>query len=1156
MAQNMYTTTDSPSDTPSSSASSSSPLDPSVPRRPPPETFAPLFATQKKKYKPVAKKTKPISTALPEKFHIVRNIIGDPLENMPALDPNPPPFKPTGRYTEERRAALDASHPDFLQPAERDLMHDFMCKQEAGFAWTDNEHGYFRKDFFPPVEIPTVPHVPWVEKNIPIPPGIYNEVCAIIRRKLDAGTYEPSNSSYRGKWFCVLKKDGKSLRIVHSLEPLNAVTIKHSGVVPIPDHLAEQFAGRACRAMLDLYVGYDECYIAESSRDLTTFQTPFGLLRLVTLPMGWTNSVPVFHDDVTYILQPEIPHITIPYIDDVPVKGPPTRYILPDGSYEAIPENPGIRRFIWEHFQNLNRIVQRMKYCHGTFSGHKLTVCAPEIIVLGHRCTYEGRLPDESRVATIRNWGPCKTLSDVRAFLGTVGVLRIFIRNFAHRAHHLVQLTRKDTPFEFGPLQQKAQDDLKQAVLESPALRPIDYTSPVPVLLAVDTSYIAVGFFLCQCDAENPRKRYYSRFGSICLNDHETRFSQPKLEIYGLFRALRSLRLYIIGVRNLVVEVDARYIKGMLANPDIAPSASINRWIISILTFHFILVHVPGSRHGPDGLSRRPRQPDDQDEPDDEDFDNWIDRLHGFLHLINDPRRSRTFRSRDYPQLSIFASDSSPVTEDSHDLSEEETHTSFDTSSQTYDLVPRSDLAHSDDNKLILVRKWHNGLQRPPNLSDAEYSTFLRYCVEFFVDSDNLWRKNSHGAHKIVVLPSRRMEVMRSVHDDIGHKGFYATRATIMERFWWPHMHSDIVWFIRTCHLCQLRQTRQILIPPVVATPAPLFAKVYIDTMHMPPSSSFKYIVQGRCSLTQYPEFRMLRSENARSIGDWIFEDILCRWGSIREIVTDNGPAFLKALEYISKRYHINHIRISGYNSRANGLVEHLHFDVRQSLFKAVDGDRKRWSSVAHTVFWAECITIRKRMGCSPYFAITGSHPLIPLDISEATYLQPPPSSVLSTTDLIARRTIALQKCSEDINKLYSSVYNARRIAAVRFEKKHRHTIRDFNFQRGDLVLIRNTQIEKSLNRKMKPRYLGPLIILSRNRGTAYILCELDGSVIDRPIASFRVIPYFARKSIPIPDNFIDIDTARLRELENSEEIDDNIPVDTQDNDSDSDSDA
>src|SRR5436190_4855479 len=142
-----------------------------------------------------------------------------------------------------------------------------------------------------------------------------------------AGVYEPSNSSYRSRWFTVVKKDGKSLHIVHSLEPLNEVTIAHSGVPPLPEHLAEQFGGRACGAMLDLYVGYDERLIAPTSRDLTTFQTPYGAMRLVTLPMGWTNSVPIFHDDVTFILQPEIPHITIPFIDDVPVKGPATRYI-------------------------------------------------------------------------------------------------------------------------------------------------------------------------------------------------------------------------------------------------------------------------------------------------------------------------------------------------------------------------------------------------------------------------------------------------------------------------------------------------------------------------------------------------------------------------------------------------------------------------------------------------------------------------------------------------------------------------------------------------------------------------------------------------------------------------------------------------------------
>jgi hypothetical protein len=251
-------------------------------------------------------------------------------------------------------------------------------------------------------------------------------------------------------------------------------------------------------------------------------------------------------------------------------------------------------------------------------------------------------------------------------------------------------------------------------------------------------------------------------------------------------------------------------------------------------------------------------------------------------------------------------------------------------------------------------------------------------------------------------------------------------------------------------------------------------------------------------------------------------------------MVTDNGSAFLKALAYLAKRYKVNHIRISGYNSRANGIAERAHFDVRQSLFKAVDGDEKRWAFGAYSTFWAERVTTRRRMGCSPYFAVTGSHPLIPLDISEATYLQPPPDSVLSTTDLVARRAIALQLRSDDLATLHSRVYKARLKAALDFEKKHATTIRDYDFKRGALVLIRNTTIEKHLNRKMKPRYLGPLIVISRNYGGAYIVCELDGSVLHRPIAAFRVIPYFPRSSITLPDSFIDIDTKRLREMESS----------------------
>src|SRR5712691_4703337 len=170
----------------------------------------------------------------------------------------------------------------------------------------------------------------------------------------------------------------------------------------------------------------------------------------------------------------------------------------------------------------------------------------------------------------------------------------MFILHFAKRANPLVKLTRKNVPFEFSLEQKAAQEDLKQALLNSPALRPINYSIDSPVVLAVDTSSIAVSFYLCQADTENPKKRYFARFGSIVLNEQEQHFSQPKLELYGLFRALCAYKIFIVSVWNLIVEVDTRYIRGILNNPDIAPFASLNRWIVSILTFHFKLRHVPG----------------------------------------------------------------------------------------------------------------------------------------------------------------------------------------------------------------------------------------------------------------------------------------------------------------------------------------------------------------------------------------------------------------------------------------------------------------------------------------------------------------------------------------------------------------------------------
>lgn len=202
-----------------------------------------IHLTAKKKYKPVALKTKPVLADLPEKYRIVRNIKGDPLATLPVLTPNPPKFEPYGRYTQERKELFEVNNCGFLFPAEMDLLHHFMILHQDGFAWTDNERGHFREDFFPPVEMPVIPHKPWVLRNHPIPPGIHGKVCDTMSSKVQAGVFETSSSPYRSKVHYVPKKNGIDIRIVQCLEPLNKVTIQHSGVPPFTEQLAEHFAG-------------------------------------------------------------------------------------------------------------------------------------------------------------------------------------------------------------------------------------------------------------------------------------------------------------------------------------------------------------------------------------------------------------------------------------------------------------------------------------------------------------------------------------------------------------------------------------------------------------------------------------------------------------------------------------------------------------------------------------------------------------------------------------------------------------------------------------------------------------------------------------------------------------------------------------------------
>ena len=102
----------------------------------------------------------------------------------------------------------------------------------------------------------------------------------------------------------------------------------------------------------------------------------------------------------------------------------------------------------------------------------------------------------------------------------------------------------------------------------------------------------------------------------------------------------------------------------------------------------------------------------------------------------------------------------------------------------------------------------------------------------------------------------------------------------------------------------------------------------------------------------------------------------------------------------------------------------------------------------------------------------------MPLDIAEATYLCPPLTSEVSTQELLVYHARQLQKWPDDLNRIHGKVYKTRLNTVHRFEERFHNSIRDIRFMKGDLVLVRNNKIDMELDRKMKPRYIGPMVVI------------------------------------------------------------------------------
>ncbi|GBG75359.1 hypothetical protein CBR_g19991 [Chara braunii] len=476
------------------------------------------------------------------------------------------------------------------------MMVELMKRRHHAYAFSDEERDRLDVDKISMIRIHTMPHEPWNMRGARYPnPDKEKKVVDYLDGKISTHVADYSSGPYASPWFCFIKPDG-TLRWVQDLQRLNAVTVRDAGGLPNADALSESCAGRPIISLIDLYPGYDQFSVYLPDRPVTAMHTPRGLIYMNVAPQGWTNAVAMVQRAMIRVMQSVSPHITQPYIDDLAMKGPAVK--------ESDEVSPEVRRFVWEHIQDLEKILSLIEEHNLTASGAKSKHCMREATILGFVCSERGRRPDVKKTDKITEWPVLfHSVTDDRSFLGTCGFWRAFVKNFAAKTEHLRKLVRQDHKWVWGEEQEEVVARMMEEFRERGlVLGALDYDvkETRPFIVETDAGPTALGGVLIQADMEGKERPL--RFESRTLCTTERNYSQFKRETLAVLHCLRIFRNYIFG-RRFILRVDPTALAYSLRNY-VPSDPTVVRWMTYIWMFNFELERIPWSKNRADGLSR------------------------------------------------------------------------------------------------------------------------------------------------------------------------------------------------------------------------------------------------------------------------------------------------------------------------------------------------------------------------------------------------------------------------------------------------------------------------------------------------------------------------------------------------------------------------
>jgi hypothetical protein len=237
-----------------------------------------------------------------------------------------------------------------------------------------------------------------------------------------------------------------------------------------------------------------------------------------------------------------------------------------------------------------------------------------------------------------------------------------------------------------------------------------------------------------------------------------------------------------------------------------------------------------------------------------------------------------------------------------------------------------------------------------------------------------------------------RMELVVQMHKDLGHSGEERTLAEVCRRYFWHDRTENVKAVVRMCQHCQMvkkigsvrSEDEELKNIPV----CDLFHRVAMDTAGPLPETKVgnRYLLVAIDHYSKWCEAKVVADHGAKTAASFLEDDVICRYGVPKFILTDNGGEWAAEFDNMCKDYGIQHQHTAPQWPQCNGMVERLIKTIKHGItvLAAMPETVDCWDEhLAKVLFGYRC-GIQSSTKFSPYMILTGRTPRLRAD----NYLQ------------------------------------------------------------------------------------------------------------------------------------------------------------------------